>query len=146
MRRNVMLKRWRLGFGLLAVLAGVAVMNAQLQGPTRTCQKAAPLTVAHCAVPTVAAATAALSRQPVAFVPNLGQWDGEFSHKARTGAMTVFLQERGWTFTLVERGQRPEPDAFAPGTPQPGPTPEAARGVAVCMHFEGGAGRAFAIE
>ena len=56
----------------------------------------------------------------IAFVENRGQWDGAFSHRARFWPMTVFVQERGWTFTLVEQD----------------------RGVAVRMNFGGRAGPA----
>ncbi len=79
-----------------------------------------------------------LSRMPVAFVPNLGQWEHRASYVARFGAMTVYLQDHGWTFTLVKRG----PVAIE-NTPQTAPTslPERqlneteGRGVAVQMAF-----------
>ncbi len=41
--------------------------------------------------------------QPDCFVPNQGQWEDESRYVAKFGAMTMFLQETGWTFTLVER-------------------------------------------
>ncbi|MEO6595960.1 MAG: hypothetical protein ABIP94_14505, partial [Planctomycetota bacterium] len=46
---------------------------------------------------------AMLERAPVAFVPNLGQWDHPARYVASFGAMTVFLERDGWTFTLLER-------------------------------------------
>src|SRR6187402_1180161 len=42
-------------------------------------------------------------RQPQVFVENRGQWDGDFLYRTRLGAMTVFVEKRGWTFTLVDR-------------------------------------------
>ena len=45
--------------------------------------------------------TKLLGRLPVAFVPNLGQWEHRSRFVARIGAMTVFLEEKGWTFTLT---------------------------------------------
>ncbi len=51
---------------------------------------------AHPATPTAHAAGAKLlGRLPVAFVPNLGQWEHAASYVARIGAMTVFLGETG---------------------------------------------------
>jgi hypothetical protein len=47
--------------------------------------------------------TELVSRLPVAFVPNLGQWEHAAHYVARVGAMTVFLEEKRWTFTLMER-------------------------------------------
>jgi hypothetical protein len=52
---------------------------------------------------THAEGTKRLARLPVAFVPNLGQWPHCARYVARIGAMTVFLEEQGWTFTMVER-------------------------------------------
>jgi hypothetical protein len=66
-------------------------------------------------------------RQPVAYVENRGQWDGAFTHRARTGAMTLFVQERGWTFTLLE---------------EEAPASRPHRGVAVRMTFGGAASSA----
>src|SRR5688572_6135745 len=58
--------------------------------------------------PTVAQAHAGgthlLSQLPVAFVPNLGQWQHPARFVARIGAMTVFLEATGWTLACVERG------------------------------------------
>ena len=56
---------------------------------------------------------------PVAFVPNVGQWEHAARYVARVGAMTVFLEENGWTVALAE------------------PAKEHARGVAVRMTFAG---------
>jgi hypothetical protein len=89
--------------------------------------------------PTPKRANAVLTRQPVAFVPNLGQWDGPFSHKARMGPMTVFLQDRGWTSTLVERKVKLPDPSDAPMT-RGTPDCEVGRGVAVSMQFSGSPG------
>ncbi len=73
--------------------------------------------------------TKLLGRLPVAFVPNLGQWDSPARYVARIGAMTMFLEEKGWSFTLVER-------TAAKGKDKASET-QAARGVAVRMTFAG---------
>ena len=44
-----------------------------------------------------------LADLPTPFVPNLGQWEHRAAYVARFGAMTVFLERRGWRFTLEER-------------------------------------------
>ncbi len=78
----------------------------------------------HSAAPTANAEGAKLlGRLPVAFVPNVGQWESAARYVARVGAMTVFLEEKGWTFTLVERAAEKETAT--------------ARGVAVRMTFSG---------
>jgi hypothetical protein len=64
-----------------------------------------------------------LARLPVAFVPNLGQWEHSARFVARIGAMTMFLDQKGWTFTLVEQSAEKENAS--------------ARGVAVRMTFAG---------
>ena len=91
------------------------------------------------AVATQAEGAKLLSRLPVAFVPNLGQWQDRAAYVARFGAMTVFFEEDGWTFTLVERTGEVEKalefDARAAREPEPEPVPT--RGVAVRMTFEG---------
>ena len=68
-----------------------------------------------------AAGAALLAGQPVAFVPNEGQWEHPARYVARLGPMTVFVEELGWTFTLEDRDE----DAGQTG------------GVAVRMVFEG---------
>ena len=68
-----------------------------------------------------------LSRLPVAFVPNLGQWQHPARYVARVGAMTVFLEQKGWTFTLMERTAEKENVNES----------SSARGVAVRMTFAG---------
>src|SRR5262245_53619364 len=61
----------------------------------------------HVAAPRVIPeGTKMLGRLPVAFVPNLGQWEHAAQYVARVGAMTVFLEPQGWSFTLVERSAR----------------------------------------
>ena len=84
-------------------------------------------------------ATKMLGRQPVAYVPNLGQWEHDARYVARLGATTVFLQDNGWTVTLVER--TPSPTRVA-GEREAEATGEnaAARGVAVRMTFSGADG------
>ena len=64
-----------------------------------------------------------ISRLPVAFVPNLGQWEHTADYVAQFGPMNVFLEDNGWTFTLLDRTGSEEE--------------ENARGVAVRMTFEG---------
>ena len=66
-----------------------------------------------------------LSRLPVAFVPNLGQWEHPALYVARIGAMTVFLEQKGWAFTLVQRTAEKENENAS------------ARGVTVRMTFAG---------
>ena len=74
---------------------------------------------------------------PSPFVPNLGQWEHRAAYVARFGAMTVFFEENGWTFTLVELigevEKALEPEVRAAREPERLP----ARGVAVRMTFEG---------
>src|SRR5262245_36761133 len=70
----------------------------------RALQRPSPERVA---APSVnAEAAKMLGRLPVAFVPNLGQWEHAARYVARVGAMTVFLEQDGWSFTLVERTAR----------------------------------------
>ena len=79
-----------------------------------------------------------LASQPIAFVPNLGQWEQPARYVARLGAMTVFLQEKGWTFTLVERTAPNENAPEIGGRAAREPEPTHARGVAVRMTLLGG--------
>lgn len=81
--------------------------------------------------PTTAMASAEgnrlLGRLPNAFVPNLGQWEHPARYVARVGRMTMFLDAKGWWFTLVEgNAAQTQCDASAP-----------ALGVAVRMTFVG---------
>ena len=79
-----------------------------------------------------------LARQPVAFVPNLGQWDHAAHHVGRFGPMTVFLEDKGWTFTLVERDQATTGSRMTPpGSECREQKSSASRGVAVRMSFVG---------
>ena len=97
----------------------------------------------HPAPPTAnAEGSKMLRRVPVAFVPNLGQWDHAARYVARVGAMTVFLEEKGWTFTLVERTAGKESRREKPATPETAPT----RGVAVRMTFAGASKPVLAAE
>ena len=72
-----------------------------------------------------------LGRLPVAFVPNLGQWEHGAQYVARVGAMTVFLEQHGWSVTLVERPSSKERERRDSVDERP------ARGVAVRMTFAG---------
>lgn len=81
-----------------------------------------------------------LGHVPVAFVPNMGQWEHDASYVARFGAMTVFLQDNGWTFTLIERGHGATESMRPMGARAHGgrePKPMQGRGVAVRMSFVG---------
>ena len=73
--------------------------------------------------------TQMLGRLPVAFVPNLGQWEHAARYVARVGAMTVFLEQQGWSFTVVERKSS---KLWGRGD---GADEKPARGVAVRMTF-----------
>jgi len=64
-----------------------------------------------------------LDRAPVAFVPNLGQWDHPARFVARFGAMTAFLEDAGWVLSAGETLEE-----------------EPVRGAAVRMRFVGGVG------
>ena len=58
------------------------------------------------AMTTHAEGTKLLSRLPVAFVPNLGQWEHPARYVARFGGMTVFLEDKGCAHGNA--GQLPE--------------------------------------
>ena len=75
-------------------------------------------------------ATERLRRLPIGFVENRGQWDARARFAARIEAMTVFLEDRGWTLALQER------DDVA----------ERIRGVAIRMTFEGKGASALAAD
>ncbi|HKB15542.1 MAG TPA: hypothetical protein VKF62_05720, partial [Planctomycetota bacterium] len=75
-------------------------------------------------------ATELLRRLPIGFVENRGQWDGRARYVARMEAMTVFLEDRGWTLALEET------DDVA----------QRVRGVAIRMTFEGEGASAIAAE
>ena len=71
------------------------------------------------------------------FVENQGQWQHPAHLVARLGAMTVFVEDRGWRFTLEDRvpgDASPPPTEAVPGGSADGMT---TRGVAVRMTFEG---------
>ena len=90
-----------------------------------------------------------LGRLPVAFVPNLGQWDHAARYVARFGGMTVFLQEQGWTFTLAERSQGQTegmPARHRMARADLEPKPVQGRGVAVRMTFAGASEPVLAAE
>jgi hypothetical protein len=75
-------------------------------------------------------ATERLGRLPIGFVENRGQWDARARFAARIEAMTVFLEERGWTLALEERND----------------VAERIRGVAIRLTFEGEGASALAGE
>lgn len=83
----------------------------------------------HPGVTVHAEGTKVLGRLPVAFVPNLGQWQHRARFVTRMGPMTVFLEEKGWTFTLAERTAAKGKDSANDNA--------SARGVAVRMTFAG---------
>ncbi len=90
---------------------------------------------------TTADANRTLQRQPHFFVPNLGQWEHDAHYVARFGAMTMFLEENGWTFTIEERsGDDTKHGARARARTMDNtqaPTEVRGRGAAVRMAFEG---------
>ncbi len=94
----------KLAFVLVPLFLAAALLR--VDSPGRSEPPATP--------PTVAEADHMLRGQPACFVPNLGQWAHQAAYVARFGAMTVFFEENGWTFTLVERTgevkNAPEPE------------------------------------
>jgi len=132
----VLLALMALGFLFVPVTgtSNDAALSGQLVADVGAGQ--VPVTTAE--VPDVAQGTAMLARQPVAFIENQGQWEGEFSYLAKFGPMAVFLEDRGWAFTLTEcKGKVRDPgDPLAERR-----VPESApgRGVAVRMRFGNGA-------
>ena len=80
-----------------------------------------------------------LARQPVVFVENQGQWEGAFSYRARFGPMAVFLEGRGWAFTLTEYKEKTR-DAGDPSADREVRELESGRGLAMRMRFVNGAG------
>ncbi len=76
---------------------------------------------------------------PISFVANLGQWDRRATFAARMGPLTAYLEDRGWTFTLVQPVSQGDPDTS--GRAVRHQAPPALRGVAVRMRFSGGSER-----
>ena len=70
------------------------------------------------------------------FIENRGQWEGDFRYRVKTEAMTVFVGDEGWTFTIDEFRETPAEDLFA--VDGRGVVREHVRGVAVRMRFGGG--------
>ena len=70
-------------------------------------------------------------QQPPVFVENRGQWEGDFLYKTCVGAMTVFVQRSGWTFTLVEGNESASADKHERLRDLKLEEREVARGVAV---------------
>ena len=129
------------GLALAALLFIAATFSTSSRAPESEPAPTAQPTV-ETSVATTAEASRMLQRQPNCFVPNLGQWEHGAHYVARFGAMSVFLHEQGWTFTLMERTEsKPTVDTqnerqFGAGIARetdPGPT----RGVAVRMTFHG---------
>jgi hypothetical protein len=101
-------------------------------------------TLLACPAPTQSSAAApnaaTLYRQPPVFVENRGQWDGDFLHKTRIGAMTVLVEKNGWTFTIEEFKEKlADPEDPMGSAHRRHPEREFVRGVAVRMRFGGGA-------
>ncbi|MHC4850514.1 MAG: DUF7948 domain-containing protein [Planctomycetota bacterium] len=92
---------------------------------------------------TATATTAATTSSPVrsiAFVKNQGQWDAPTPYVARLGAMTAFVEDRGWIFTLEQKAAAPRAASERPAGPQPEsdePEPVDVQGVALRMRFDG---------
>ncbi len=78
-----------------------------------------------------------LRRIPACFVENRGQWSFPARYVSRMGPMTLFLEERGWRFTVLDptAGSRPLSEACAPDPEER--TPARPHGVAVRMTFAG---------
>jgi hypothetical protein len=81
-----------------------------------------------------------IRRQPGFFVPNLGQWNHHACFVHRAGAMSVFLEDRGWVLDLREQSQNRRPDQCDVADPfdrlrRHGH--RSTRGVAVRMSFVG---------
>ena len=98
--------------------------------------RAQPLGAGEGAV-TATARARATTTPPAAFVKNQGQWDMPSPYVARLGAMTAFVEERGWIFTLERKvlSKSKEPAGPRPVTVEP--ESAAREGVAVRMHFDG---------
>ena len=83
-----------------------------------------------------------LARTSSPFVPNVGQWthDARFVH--RSGAMTVFLRDRGWVLDLVEtpKEERSQLGRFDPRGKSAEEHEQRVKAVALAMAFEGSRG------
>lgn len=115
----------------LSMVAAFAICAAAFRvAPSASPQSTKP--------PTDADGAKLLARVPVAFVPNLGQWDASAHSTARFGAMTVFLHEKGWTFTLEERGTGRDEGVLPRHSGLPADCdPKPSHGIAVRMSFLG---------
>lgn len=127
---------------LLAPFGVAAGTGAFLIAPSWTIDTVvAPLQPIHAYPPTTAHADdlRARSRLPASFVPNLGQWRHPACYVGRIGAMTVFLEEQGWTIALVDRAKeiKKERKEKPRGGIEGGPEDFATRGAAVRMTFVG---------
>ena len=123
--------------GLLAVLVGIGAM---VPGSTHASDSQS----AYGLKPTSKAqANKLIQRQPGFFVPNLGQWDHPAKFVHRSGAMTLFLEDRGWVLDLVERpaqAQGPHQSSsftMPPETPLEDGADLKIRGAALKMTFAG---------
>ncbi|MHC4814012.1 MAG: DUF7948 domain-containing protein [Planctomycetota bacterium] len=83
-----------------ALLAATAAMGAMVLAPFQAPGSQSPRDLE---APSKAQANAMLQRQAACFVPNLGQWEHPARYVAKFGAMTVFLEGKGWVFTLSEK-------------------------------------------
>ncbi|MHC4898157.1 MAG: DUF7948 domain-containing protein, partial [Planctomycetota bacterium] len=83
-----------------ALLAATAAMGAMVLAPFQAPGSQSPRDLK---APSKAQANAMLQRQAACFVPNLGQWEHPARYVAKFGAMTVFLEGKGWVFTLSEK-------------------------------------------
>ncbi|MHC4077218.1 MAG: DUF7948 domain-containing protein, partial [Planctomycetota bacterium] len=83
-----------------AVATATAAMGAMVLAPFQAPGSQSPRDLK---APSKAQANAMLQRQAACFVPNLGQWEHPARYVAKFGAMTVFLEGKGWVFTLSEK-------------------------------------------
>jgi hypothetical protein len=113
---------------LVLVVAAALIVLATPDGSTSA-------TTVEPKVATKAQAHELIRRQPGFFVPNLGQWNRAVNFVHRSGAMTLFLEDRGWVLDLVERPVEPEVKAHE--MPDHRDVDQKIRGTAVRMTFEG---------
>ncbi len=90
---------------VVVVVAAVCVAFGALALTRRTEVSGSPH--ADAATLTREDAQSRLRRLPLAFVENQGQWDCPARYVARFGAISVFLEERGWTLSLEQPLEAP---------------------------------------
>ena len=120
---------------LIALIVTVAA--ALLSLPSREDSVAMP--VAQHAVASNVEAMQLIRCQPGFFVPNLGQWNNAARFVHRSGPMTLFLENRGWTVDLAERPASVETAPHSAHQPSDRDVELKFRGVALRMTFEGDA-------